>query len=156
MTCIHATVSRSPRKHASVPPNKRHCRQWMSSLFCGFLPNPLSMFPYWRSSHKFVKTDLHVSIVFDVSLECRLFDRVRADNQTVLHVLHVHSWVGGHPPGKGQFAITARQEGIIKTCSSLLCVCTDHVPTPAWVSSHQVGSLWMHWLVVKCWVEYIE
>ena len=43
MTCIHATVSRSPREQASVPPDKRHCRQWMSSLFCGFLPNPLSM-----------------------------------------------------------------------------------------------------------------
>ena len=40
MTCIHAGVSRSPREHASVPPDKRHCRQWMSSLFCGFLPNP--------------------------------------------------------------------------------------------------------------------
>ena len=42
MTCIHAGVSRSPREHASVPPDKRHCRQRMSSLFCGFLPNPLS------------------------------------------------------------------------------------------------------------------
>ena len=30
MTCIHAGVSRSPREHASVPPDKRHCRQWMS------------------------------------------------------------------------------------------------------------------------------
>ena len=27
MTCIHAGVSRSPREHASVPPDKRHCRQ---------------------------------------------------------------------------------------------------------------------------------
>ena len=42
MTCIHAGVSRSPREHASVPPDKRHCRQWMSSLFCGFLPNPFT------------------------------------------------------------------------------------------------------------------
>ena len=30
MTCIHAGVSRSPREHASVPPDKRHCRQGMS------------------------------------------------------------------------------------------------------------------------------
>ena len=45
MTCIHAGVSRSPREHASVPPDKRHCRQWMSLLFCGFLPNPLSTIP---------------------------------------------------------------------------------------------------------------
>ena len=27
MTCIHAGVSRSPREHASVPPDKRYCRQ---------------------------------------------------------------------------------------------------------------------------------
>ena len=37
---IHASVSRSPRGHGSVAPDKRHCRQWISSLFCGFLPNP--------------------------------------------------------------------------------------------------------------------
>ena len=30
MTCIHAGVSRSPREHASVPTDKRHCRQGMS------------------------------------------------------------------------------------------------------------------------------
>ena len=30
MTCIHAGVSRSPREHASVLPDKRHCRQGMS------------------------------------------------------------------------------------------------------------------------------
>ena len=30
MMCIHAGVSRSPREHASVPPDKRHCRQGMS------------------------------------------------------------------------------------------------------------------------------
>ena len=29
MTCIHAGVSRSPREHASVPPDKRHCCQGM-------------------------------------------------------------------------------------------------------------------------------
>ena len=60
MTCIHASVSRSPREHASVPPDKRHCRQRMSSLFCGFLPNPFihDLFR-WRSSHRFVKTDLY-------------------------------------------------------------------------------------------------
>ena len=27
MTCIHAGVSRSPREHASVPPDKRHCQE---------------------------------------------------------------------------------------------------------------------------------
>ena len=30
MTCIHAGVSRSPREHASVPPDKRHCHQGTS------------------------------------------------------------------------------------------------------------------------------
>ena len=30
MTCIHAGVFRSPREHASAPPDKRHCRQGMS------------------------------------------------------------------------------------------------------------------------------
>ena len=59
MTCIHAGVLRSPREHASVPPDKRHCRQWMSSLFCGFLPNPFIYDLFcWSSRHKFVKTDL--------------------------------------------------------------------------------------------------
>ena len=59
MTCIHAGVSRSPREHASVPPDKRHCHQWMSSLFCGFLPNPFIHDLFcWSSRHKFVKTDL--------------------------------------------------------------------------------------------------
>ena len=59
MTCIHAGVSRSPREHASVPPDKRHCRQWMSSLFCGFLHNPFIHDLFcWSSRHKFVKTDL--------------------------------------------------------------------------------------------------
>ena len=59
MTCIHAGVSRSPSEHASVPPDKRHCRQWMSSLFCGFLPNPFIHDLFcWSSRHKFVKTDL--------------------------------------------------------------------------------------------------
>ena len=59
MTCIHAGVSRSPREHASVPPDKRHCRQWMSSLFCGFLPNPFIHDLFcWSSRHKFVKTVL--------------------------------------------------------------------------------------------------
>ena len=84
MTCIHAGFSRSPREHASVPPDKRHCRQWMSSLFCGFLPNPFIHDLFcWSSRHKFVKTDLY-SIVFDASPECCLFDRVRADNRPVL------------------------------------------------------------------------
>ena len=40
----------------SVPPDKRHCCQWMSSLFCGFLPNPFidDLF-CWSSRHKFVR-----------------------------------------------------------------------------------------------------
>ena len=57
MTCIHAGVSRSLREHASMPPDKRHCRQWMSSLFCGFLPNPF-IHDLFCSRHKFVKMDL--------------------------------------------------------------------------------------------------
>ena len=58
MTCIHAGVSWSPREHAPVPPDKRHCHQWMSSLFCGFLPNPFIHDLFcWSSRHKFVKTD---------------------------------------------------------------------------------------------------
>ena len=52
-----------------LPPDKRLCRQWMSSLFCGFLPNPLSMT---------YSVDGFISIVFDVSPECGLFDRVWA------------------------------------------------------------------------------
>ena len=58
MTCIHANVSWSPWEHGSVAPDKRHCRQWMSSLlrlFCGFLPNPFihDLF-LWRISQEFV------------------------------------------------------------------------------------------------------
>ena len=60
MTCIHASVSRSPREHSSVAPDKRHYRQWMSSLFCGFLPNPfIHDLLFWRASQEFVKTDLY-------------------------------------------------------------------------------------------------
>ena len=63
MTCIHANVSRSPRGHGSVAQDKRHCRQWMSSLFplfSGFLPNPFihDLF-LWRTSQEFIKTDLY-------------------------------------------------------------------------------------------------
>ena len=60
MTCIHASVSRSPRGHSSVAPDKRHCCQWMSSLFCGFLPNHFihDLF-LWRTSQEFEKTDLY-------------------------------------------------------------------------------------------------
>ena len=50
MTCIHASVSRSPRGHGSVAPDKRHCCQWMSK-------------------------DGFISIVFDVSPVCCLFDQ---------------------------------------------------------------------------------
>ena len=60
MTYIHASVSRNPRGHGSVAPDKRHCRQWMSLLFCGFLPNPfLHDLSLWRTSHEFGKTDLY-------------------------------------------------------------------------------------------------
>ena len=60
LTCIHAIVSRSPWGHGSVAPDKRHCQQWMSSLFCGFLPNPFIQDPFlWRTSQEFVKTDLY-------------------------------------------------------------------------------------------------
>ena len=49
--------------HGSVAPDKRHCRQWTSSLFqpfCGFLHNPFihDLF-LWRTSQEFVKTDLY-------------------------------------------------------------------------------------------------
>ena len=40
LTCIHAIVSWSPWGHGSVAMDKRHCQQWTSSLFWGFLPNP--------------------------------------------------------------------------------------------------------------------
>ena len=58
LTCIHAIVSRSPWGHGSVAPDKRHCKQWTSSLFCGFLPNPFiqDLF-FWHISQEFVKTD---------------------------------------------------------------------------------------------------
>ena len=60
MMRIHASVSRSLRGYSSMAPDKRHCRQWMSSLFCGFLPNPFihDLF-LWRTSQEFVKTDLY-------------------------------------------------------------------------------------------------
>ena len=60
MSCIHASVSRSQRGHGSLAPDKRHCRQWMSLLFCGFLPNPFihDLF-LWRTCQEFVKTDLY-------------------------------------------------------------------------------------------------
>ena len=57
---IYAIVSRSPWVHGSVAPDKRHCQQWMSSLFCGFLPHPFIQDLFlWRTSQEFVKTDLH-------------------------------------------------------------------------------------------------
>ena len=60
LTCIHAIVSRSPWVHGLVAPDKRHCQQWTSSLFCGFLPNPFihDLF-LWHTSQEFVKTDLY-------------------------------------------------------------------------------------------------
>ena len=60
MTSIHASVSWSPRGHGSVASDERHCHQWMSLLFCGFLPNPFihDLF-LWRTSQEFVKTDLY-------------------------------------------------------------------------------------------------
>ena len=42
MMCAHASVSRSSRGHGSVAPDKRHSRQWMSSLFLDFCLIPLS------------------------------------------------------------------------------------------------------------------
>ena len=86
MTCIHASVSRSPRGHGSVAPDKRHCHQWMSSLFCGFLLNPFihDLF-LWRASQEFVKTDLYP--LFFVSPVCYLFDRVPVDNRPLLQSL---------------------------------------------------------------------
>ena len=56
------------------PPDKRHWCQWMSSLFCGFFQPQICK-------------DGFISIVFDVSLECCLFDRVRADNRPVFRSL---------------------------------------------------------------------
>ena len=68
MTCIHAGVSRSPREHASVPPDKRHCRQWMSSLFCGFLHNPFIHDLFcWSSRPKFVKNGFIIHCLWCLS-----------------------------------------------------------------------------------------
>ena len=53
-------VSRSPWVYGSVAPDKRHCQQWTSSLFCGFLPTPFIQDLFlWRTSQEFVKTDLY-------------------------------------------------------------------------------------------------
>ena len=93
--CILASVSRSPRGHASVAPDKRHLRQWMSSLFCGFLPHPFI--------HDLFRKDRFISIVFDVSPECCLFDLVLpkcvpSDSEkhrrvyTSSNVCHSHEW----------------------------------------------------------------
>ena len=50
----------SPWGHGSVSPDKRHCHQWMSSLFCGFLPNPFIQDLFlWHTSQEFVKMDLY-------------------------------------------------------------------------------------------------
>ena len=60
LTCIHAIISRSPWVHGSVAPDKRHCQQWTSLLFCGFLPNPFIQHLFlWRTSREFVKTNLY-------------------------------------------------------------------------------------------------
>ena len=66
MTCVHASVSRSPRGHGSVAPDKRHCHQWRSSVFCGFLPNPFIQDLFlWRTSQGFVKMDLYpLSLIY--------------------------------------------------------------------------------------------
>ena len=61
--------------HGSVAPDKRHCQQWTSSLFCGFLPNPFIQDLFlWCTSQEFV-----ISIVFDLSQVCHLFDRALVD-----------------------------------------------------------------------------
>ena len=49
-----------PWVHGSVAPDKSHCQQWTSSLFCGFLPNPfIQDLLLWHTSQEFVKTDLY-------------------------------------------------------------------------------------------------
>ena len=61
LTCIHVIISRSPWGHGWVAPNKRHCKQWSSSLFCGFLPNPfIQDLCLWRTSQEFLKTDSYL------------------------------------------------------------------------------------------------
>ena len=56
LTCIHAIISRSPWGYGWVAPDKRHCKQWTSSLFCGFLPNHfIQDLCLWRTSQEFVK-----------------------------------------------------------------------------------------------------
>ena len=87
MTCIHASVSRSPRGHGSVAPDNRHCRQWMSSPICGFLPNALYLRPVPLTYQPRICKDGFISIVFDVSPVCCLFDRVRVDNRPLLRSL---------------------------------------------------------------------
>ena len=81
LTLIHAIVSRSSWGHGSVASDKRHCQQWTSSLFCGFLPNPFIQGLFlWRTSQEFVKTDLYpLSLIF--FSVCRLFDRALVDTR---------------------------------------------------------------------------
>ena len=58
----------------------------MSSLFCGFLPNP-----FIHDQAQICK-DGFISIVFDVSPECCLFDRVRADKSAGASELATVVW----------------------------------------------------------------
>ena len=89
LTCIHAIVSRSPWVHGSVAPDKRHCQQWMSLLFCGYLPYkslyprpvPLTYNLLLLMYQPRICKDGFISIVFDLSPVCCLFDRVQVDNR---------------------------------------------------------------------------
>ena len=76
LTCIHAIISLSPWGHGSEAPDKKHCKQWTSSLFCGFLPNPFIQDLFlWRTSQEFVKTDWYplslISLQYAVCLTGR-------------------------------------------------------------------------------------
>ena len=91
LTCIRASVSRSPWGHGSVAPDKRHCQQWTSWLFCGFLPNPFIQDLFlWRTSQEFVKTDLHV---YPLSLISVRYAVCSIGRWSILHV-HVGRCLG--------------------------------------------------------------
>ena len=64
----------------SVAPDKRHCRQWMSSLFYPW-PVPLTL------PAKNLYNDGFIYIVFDISPVRYLFDRVPVDNWPLLRRL---------------------------------------------------------------------
>ena len=58
--CTHASVSRSPREHASVPPRQKALPSMNEfTLLWIFASSIIHDLFRWRSSHKFVKTDLY-------------------------------------------------------------------------------------------------